>query len=96
LSSIASSNRHLYAHKSVEATGIMSFPNFDPSQGQNNQFTGDNNGTAGPGQPQQPQGMPQQQPGQNPEMAPPFQGQGMEQGPVGTAPPGGDSKTTLW
>jgi hypothetical protein len=88
----------------------MSFPNFDPSQGQNSQFTGDNNATTGPTQPQQPQGMqqqqmpmmqqqqgmPQQQPGQNSEMAPPFQGQGMEQGPGGNVPQGGDSKTTLW
>jgi hypothetical protein len=88
----------------------MSFPNFDPSQGQPNQFVGDNNGTA-PGQPQQPQsmqqqqmpmmqaqGMPPQQPGPNQEMVPSFQGQGgMEQGSVGSAGPGGgDSKTTLW
>jgi hypothetical protein len=87
----------------------MSFPNFDPSQAQNNQFTSDNNGAA-PGQAQTPQGMPQQQmpmmpqqgmpqqqPGQNPEMGVPFQGQGMEQGPGGAAPPSGaDNKTTLW
>jgi hypothetical protein len=88
----------------------MSFQNFDPSQGQNNQFTGDNNGTAGPNQAQQQamqqqqmpmmqpqQGMAPQQVGQNSEMQPPFQGQGgMEQGSVGSAPGGGDSKTTLW
>jgi hypothetical protein len=88
----------------------MSFPNFDPSQGQNNQFSGDNNGTAGPNQAQQQQAMQQQQMpmmqpqqgmvpqqvGQNPEMQPSFQGQGMEQGSVGSAPGGGDSKTTLW
>jgi hypothetical protein len=48
-----------------------------------------------PMMPQQ-QGMPQQQPGQNSEMVPPFQGQGMDQGQVGNAPQGGDSKTTLW
>lgn len=88
----------------------MSFPNFDPSQGQPNQFTGDNNGSAGPTSQQQPQsmqqqmpmmapqqGMPQQQVGQNPEMPPSFQGQGgMDQGSVGGVPGGGDSKTTLW
>ena len=89
----------------------MSFPNFDPSQGQNNQFAVDNNGTVGPNQSQQQQqmqqqqmpmmqpqqGMPQQQVGQNPEMQASFQGQGgMEQGSVGSPPGGGDSKTTLW
>jgi hypothetical protein len=87
----------------------MSFPNFDPSQGQANQFSENNNGNA-TGPPQQappnmqPSGMPmmqqqgmQQQGGPNAEVpGAPFQGQGgMEQGSVGSAP-GGDSKTTLW
>jgi hypothetical protein len=85
-------------------TAAMSFNNFDPSQGQNNQFTADTNGPAGPTQQlqqqqmpmmQQQPGMPQQQPGQNSEMQQSFQGQGIEQGSAGQAP-GGDSKTTLW
>jgi hypothetical protein len=87
----------------------MSFPNFDPSQGQASQFAESNNGnSAVPSQQappnMQPGGMPmmqqqgmQQQAGPNPEVqGAPFQGQGgIEQGSVNNAP-GGDSKTTLW
>jgi hypothetical protein len=79
----------------------MSFPSFDPSQGQPAPFT--ENGNAGLTQGQQPpiqnmqQNMPSmQQTPQGSDSQPPFQGQGaMEQGQTGsTGAP--DSKTTLW
>ncbi|KAL5346999.1 hypothetical protein ACLOAV_008142 [Pseudogymnoascus australis] len=78
----------------------MSFPSFDPSQGQPAPFT--ENGNAGLTQGQPPiqnmqQNMPSmQQTPQGSDAQPPFQGQGaMEQGQGGsTGAP--DSKTTLW
>ncbi len=77
----------------------MSFPNFDPSQGQPAPFT--ENGNAGLPQGQQPiqgmqQAMPMQQTPQGSEGQPPFQGQaGLEQPQTGAAG-APDSKTTLW
>lgn len=78
----------------------MSFPSFDPSQGQPAPFT--ENGNTGLTQGQPPiqnmqQNMPSmQQTPQGSDAQAPFQGQGaMEQGQGGsTGAP--DSKTTLW
>jgi hypothetical protein len=90
----------------------MSFPQFDPNQGQANQFSEPSNGNGATPQPQQqPQPMQQQMPmlqqqqgipqqgGPGPEgqaAFQPFQGQGGMEHGSVGSTPGGDSKTTLW
>ncbi|KAI9732072.1 MAG: hypothetical protein M1818_007667 [Claussenomyces sp. TS43310] len=75
----------------------MSFPNFDPNQGQPAQFSESNGGQAPQSSMQQPM-MPQQpmaqgQQGQEQESVVPFQGQGESIQPTTG---GNDAKTTLW
>lgn len=77
----------------------MSFPQFDPSQGQPTQFAeGNGNGAAPQQSTQQPmpaqQGMPQQL-GQESGSPAPFQGQAGDGGSTGSVQ-GTDAKTTLW
>ena len=75
----------------------MSFPQFDPSQGQQAQFAeGNGNGATSqqtaPAMPSQ--AIPQQM-GQDSGSPAPFQGQAGEGGSTGSVQ-GGDAKTTLW
>lgn len=75
------------------AAVTMSFPQFDPSQGQASQFAEGNGNGAAPQQSAQ-QGMPQAL-GQDTGSPDPFQGQAGDAGSAGSAS-GGDAKTTLW